>query len=63
MSAFFRSRISFIFPDGDSLGAVMMLTGQEEILFLPPHDARGEIFTGRKLGPEDAERQGRHRVR
>jgi Xaa-Pro aminopeptidase len=34
-------------------GAVMMLTSQEEILFLPPHDARGEIFTGRKLGPED----------
>lgn len=34
-------------------GAVMMLTPQEEILFLPPHDVHGEIFTGRKLGPED----------
>jgi Xaa-Pro aminopeptidase len=34
-------------------GAVMMLTAQEEILFLPPHDTRGEIFTGRKVGPDD----------
>jgi len=34
-------------------GAVMMLTPKEEILFLPPHDARGEIFTGRKLGADD----------
>src|SRR5271169_4700666 len=39
-------------------GAVMMLTGQEEILFLPPHDTRGEIFTGRKLGPEDPNAKG-----
>ena len=35
-------------------GAVLMLTPQEEILFLPPHDAHGEIFTGRKLGAYDA---------
>jgi Xaa-Pro aminopeptidase len=35
-------------------GAVMMLTPQEEILFLPPHDTRGELFTGRKLGPDDS---------
>jgi Xaa-Pro aminopeptidase len=34
-------------------GAVMMLTPKEEILFLPPHDARGEIFTGRKVGADD----------
>jgi Xaa-Pro aminopeptidase len=34
-------------------GAVMMLTPTEEILFLPPHDAHGEIFTGRKIAADD----------
>src|SRR5439155_7138041 len=36
-------------------GAVMVLTPKEEILFLPPRDPHGELYTGRKLGPEDAD--------
>jgi Xaa-Pro aminopeptidase len=35
--------------------AVMMLTKQEEILFIPARDMRQELYTGRKLGPEDAD--------
>ena len=34
-------------------GAVMLLTKQTEILFLPPRDLRMELYTGRKLGPDD----------
>jgi Xaa-Pro aminopeptidase len=34
-------------------GAVMLLTPQTEILFLPPRDPRMELYTGRKLGPDD----------
>jgi Xaa-Pro aminopeptidase len=34
-------------------GAVMLLTQQTEILFLPARDLRTELYTGRKLGPED----------
>ena len=34
-------------------GAVMMLTPREEILFLPPRDLHEELYTGRKLGPDD----------
>jgi Xaa-Pro aminopeptidase len=33
-------------------GAVMMLTRQTEILFLPPRELRMELYTGRKLGPD-----------
>jgi Xaa-Pro aminopeptidase len=36
-------------------GAVMMLTPREEILFLPPRDLHQELYTGRKLGPDDAD--------
>jgi len=36
-------------------GAVMMLTPKEEILFLPPRDTHQELYTGRKLGPEDSD--------
>jgi Xaa-Pro aminopeptidase len=36
-------------------GAVMLLTPKEEILFLPPRDPRQELYTGRKLGPDDAD--------
>ena len=36
-------------------GAAMLLTRDEEILFLPPHDVRAEIFTGRKTAAEDKE--------
>lgn len=36
-------------------GAVMLLSPKEEILFLPPRDPQQEIFTGRKLGADDAD--------
>ena len=34
-------------------GAVMLLSRDEEILFLPPRNAQSEIFTGRKTGADD----------
>src|SRR3984885_9383770 len=34
-------------------GAVMLLSHDEEILFLPPRNAQSEIFTGRKTAAED----------
>jgi len=34
-------------------GAVMLLTQQTEILFMPYRDLRMELYTGRKLGPDD----------
>ena len=34
-------------------GAVMLLTRQTEILFLPARDLRMELYTGRKLDPSD----------
>jgi Xaa-Pro aminopeptidase len=36
-------------------GAALVLTKQEEILFLPARNLRNENFTGRKLGPEDGD--------
>ena len=36
-------------------GAVMLLTQQTEILFLPARDLRMELYTGRKLDPGDPE--------
>ena len=36
-------------------GAVMLLTQQTEILFLPARDPRMELYTGRKLDPGDPE--------
>ena len=36
-------------------GAVMLLTQQTEILFLPPRDLRMELYSGRKLDPGDPE--------
>ncbi len=36
-------------------GAVMLLTQQTEILFLPARDPQMELYTGRKLDPGDAE--------
>jgi Xaa-Pro aminopeptidase len=36
-------------------GAVMLLTQQTEILFLPARDLRTELYTGRKLDPGDPE--------
>lgn len=35
-------------------GAVMMLTRNEEILFLPPHNQQNELFTGPKTAAEDS---------
>ncbi len=34
---------------------------EREILFIPPHDVRGEKWTGPKLGPEDAEARAQTR--
>jgi Xaa-Pro aminopeptidase len=34
-------------------GAVMLLTRSEEILFLPPRNSTGEIFTGHKTAADD----------
>jgi len=36
-------------------GAVMLLTRQSEVLFLPARDPRMELYTGSKLGPDDPE--------
>lgn len=36
-------------------GAAMMLTKNEEIIFLPERDLRAENFTGRKVAAEDAD--------
>src|SRR5579872_6910336 len=36
-------------------GAVMLLSKKEEILFLPDRNLRQENFTGRRLGPDDAD--------
>ncbi len=36
-------------------GAALMITPKEEMFFLPPRSPRGEIYTGRKLAPEDAD--------
>jgi Xaa-Pro aminopeptidase len=36
-------------------GAIMMLTPQTEILFLPARDLHMELYTGRKLGPDDSD--------
>ena len=36
-------------------GAAMMLTKNEEILFLPERNLKQENYTGRKLGPADSE--------
>src|SRR5512143_4059199 len=46
-------------------GAVMLLTRQTEILFLPPRDLRMELYTGRKLAPDEpdvSQRTGFDRV-
>ena len=35
--------------------AVLMLTRDEEILFLPPRDAHLELFMGRRIAPDDSD--------
>ena len=54
-SAFFQET-NFLYLSGwREPGAVMLLTRNEEILFLPPHNMRSEIFTGPKTAAEDAD--------
>jgi Xaa-Pro aminopeptidase len=54
-NAFFQES-NFLYLSGwREPGAVMMLTRSEEIFFLPPRNAQGENFTGRKTLPEDRE--------
>ncbi len=60
-TGFFQDTTFLYLSDWREPGAVMMLTPKEEILFLPQRNPAREIFTGRKLGPEDedgAERTG-----
>ena len=52
-TAFFQES-NFLYLSGwREPGAVMLLTRNEEILFLPPHSTQGEIFTGRKTAADD----------
>ena len=54
-SGFFQDT-NFLYLSGwREPGAVMILTAKEETLFLPPRDLHGELYTGRKLGPDDAD--------
>lgn len=54
-NAFFQES-NFLYLSGwREPGAVMVLTPQEEIIFLPPRDAQAENFTGRKTLAEDAD--------
>jgi Xaa-Pro aminopeptidase len=54
-SGFFQET-NFLYLSGwREPGAALLITPKEEILFLPPRSTRGEIFTGRKLGPQDAD--------
>ena len=52
-TAFFQES-NFLYLSGwREPGAVMLLTRNEEILFLPPHNSQGETFTGRKTAADD----------
>jgi Xaa-Pro aminopeptidase len=52
-SAFFQES-NFLYLSGwREPGAVMLLTSQEEIIFLPPRNAQEENYTGRKTLAED----------
>ena len=52
-NAFFQES-NFLYLSGwREPGAVMMLTPQEELMFLPPRNAQAENFTGRKTLAED----------
>ena len=54
LHASFFQESNFLYLSGwREPGAVMMLTPQTEILFLPARDPRMELYTGRKLSPED----------
>jgi len=50
----FLQETNFLYLSGwHEPGAAMMLTRNEEILFLPERNIRQETFTGRRLGPAD----------
>jgi Xaa-Pro aminopeptidase len=50
----FFQETNFLYLTGwDEPGAALMITPREEVFFLPARNPRTEIFTGRKLGPED----------
>jgi Xaa-Pro aminopeptidase len=52
----FLQETNFLYLSGwHDQGAAMMLTRNEEILFLPKRNLRMENFTGRKVGPEEAD--------
>ncbi len=54
-TAFFQES-NFLYLSGwREPGAVMLLTRNEEILFLPPHNLQVEIFTGPKTAAEDSD--------
>ena len=56
LHASFFQESNFLYLSGwREPGAVMLLTRQTEILFLPARDPRAELYTGPKLGPEDPE--------
>ena len=54
MRSRFLQETNFLYLSGwRDPGAAMMLTRDEEILFLPERDIRMEHFTGRKIGPDE----------
>jgi Xaa-Pro aminopeptidase len=54
LHASFFQESNFLYLSGwREPGAIMMLTPQTEILFLPARDLRMELYTGRKLDPSD----------
>ena len=56
MRARFLQETNFLYLSGwRDPGAAMMLTRDEEILFLPERNLRMENFTGRKIGPDEAD--------
>ncbi|HXP84612.1 MAG TPA: Xaa-Pro peptidase family protein [Bryobacteraceae bacterium] len=56
LHAGFFQESSFLYLSGwREPGAVIMLTPKEEIFFVPPRDTHQELYTGRKLGAEDAD--------
>src|SRR6185295_2364578 len=54
-SSFFQES-NFLYLSGwREPGAIMMLTRETETLFLPARDLRAQLYTGRKLAPDDPE--------
>src|SRR5205809_5275606 len=54
LHASFFQESNFLYLSGwREPGAIMMLTAQTEILFLPARDTRAELYTGPKLGADN----------